>query len=252
MSIADLGEQLSGARIKRMLEINELYVYYGPLCALRRVKISVAEGEVVAVIGANGAGKTTLLNTISGLLEPDRGTIEFMGRDIAGMSGHSIAGLGIIHIPEGRGVFPEMTVLENLEMGAYLFRDRQIIRQTLEQVYSLFPVLEQRRHQKAGTLSGGEQQMLAIGRGLMSRPKLLLLDEPSQGLSPLLVGNLAQIIEGLNKSQGLSILLVEQNVKMALEKADRGYVLQSGEVILQDRATALLENKAVREAYLGV
>lgn len=235
-----------------MLEINELYVYYGPLCALRRVKISVAEGEVVAVIGANGAGKTTLLNTISGLLEPDRGTIQFMGRDIAGMSGHSIAGLGIIHIPEGRGVFPEMTVLENLEMGAYLFRDRQIIRQTLEQVYSLFPVLEQRRHQKAGTLSGGEQQMLAIGRGLMSRPKLLLLDEPSQGLSPLLVGNLAQIIEGLNKSQGLSILLVEQNVKMALEKADRGYVLQSGEVILEDRATALLENKAVREAYLGV
>jgi len=235
-----------------MLEINDLYVYYGPMCALRRIKISVAEGEVVAVIGANGAGKTTLMKTISGLLEPDRGSIEFMGRDIAGMTGHSIANLGIIHIPEGRGVFPEMTVLENLEMGAYIFKDEAVIRQTLEQVYELFPVLENRRRQKAGTLSGGEQQMLAIGRGLMGRPKLLLLDEPSQGLSPLLVKNLAQTIEGLHKDHGLNILLVEQNVKMALELADRGYVLQSGEVILADNASALLENKAVQEAYLGV
>lgn len=235
-----------------MLDISDLYVYYGPLCALRRVKLSVAEGEVVAVIGANGAGKTTLMKTISGLLEPDRGTIEFMGRDISGMPGHSIATLGIIHIPEGRGVFPEMTTLENLEMGAYIYKDHAVIRETLAQVYELFPVLEQRRHQKAGTLSGGEQQMLAIGRGLMGRPKLLLLDEPSQGLSPLLVGNLAQTIEDLHKREGLSILLVEQSVKMALEIADRGYVLQSGEVILEDRASALLENKAVKEAYLGV
>lgn len=235
-----------------MLDISDLYVYYGPLCALRRVKLSVAEGEVVAVIGANGAGKTTLMKTISGLLEPDRGTIEFMGRDISGMPGHSIATLGIIHIPEGRGVFPEMTTLENLEMGAYIYKDHAVIRETLSQVYELFPVLEQRRHQKAGTLSGGEQQMLAIGRGLMGRPKLLLLDEPSQGLSPLLVGNLAQTIEDLHKREGLSILLVEQSVKMALEIADRGYVLQSGEVILEDRASALLENKAVKEAYLGV
>jgi branched-chain amino acid transport system ATP-binding protein len=235
-----------------MLEINDLYVYYGPMAALRRVTISVADGELVAVIGANGAGKTTLLNTISGLLEPDRGTIEFMGRNIAGMPGHSITKLGVVQIPEGRGVFPEMTVLENLEMGAYLFQDREVIRQTLEQVYALFPILEQRRRQMAGNLSGGEQQMLAIGRGLMSRPKLLLLDEPSQGLSPLLVQNLGQTIEGLHKNEGLTILLVEQNVKMALEMADRGYVLQSGEVILEDKASALLENQAVREAYLGV
>jgi branched-chain amino acid transport system ATP-binding protein len=235
-----------------MLEINDLYVYYGPMRALRRVTISVADGELVAVIGANGAGKTTLLNTISGLLEPDRGTIEFMGRNIAGMPGHSITKLGVVQIPEGRGVFPEMTVLENLEMGAYLFQDREVIRQTLEQVYALFPILEERRRQMAGNLSGGEQQMLAIGRGLMSRPKLLLLDEPSQGLSPLLVQNLGQTIEGLHKNEGLTILLVEQNVKMALEMADRGYVLQSGEVTLEDKASALLENQAVREAYLGV
>ena len=251
MGIADPGERLLGTGI-RMLEINDLYVYYGPMCALRRVNISVADGELVAVIGANGAGKTTLLKTISGLLEPDRGTIEFMGRDIAGKPGHSIANLGIIHIPEGRGVFPEMTVVENLEMGAYLFRDEEVIRQTLEQVYALFPILEERGRQKAGNLSGGEQQMLAIGRGLMSRPKLLLLDEPSQGLSPLLVQSLGQTIEGLHRGRGLTILLVEQNVKMALEMADRGYVLQSGEVILADKADALSANKAVREAYLGV
>lgn len=235
-----------------MLEINDLYVYYGPMAALKRVSISVAEGELITVIGANGAGKTTLLNTISGLLESDRGTIEFMGRNITGMSAHSITKLGIIQIPEGRGVFPEMTVLENLEMGAYLFQDRKAIRQTLEQVYSLFPILEQRRRQMAGTLSGGEQQMLAIGRGLMSRPKLLLLDEPSQGLSPLLVQSLGKTIEGLHKNEGLTVLLVEQNVQMALEMADRGYVLQSGEVILEDKASALLDNQAVKEAYLGV
>jgi branched-chain amino acid transport system ATP-binding protein len=235
-----------------MLEINDLYVYYGPMSALKRVSISVAEGELVTVIGANGAGKTTLMNTISGLLESDRGTIEFMGRDITGMPAHSITRLGIIQIPEGRGVFPEMTVLENLEMGAYLFRDRKVIRQTLEQVYSLFPILEQRGRQMAGTLSGGEQQMLAIGRGLMSRPKLLLLDEPSQGLSPLLVQSLGKTIEGLHKDGGLTILLVEQNVRMALEMADRGYVLQSGEVILEDKASALLDTKAIKEAYLGV
>jgi len=235
-----------------MLEINDLYVYYGPMAALKRVSISVAEGELVTVIGANGAGKTTLLNTISGLLESDRGIIEFMGRNITGMSAHSITKLGIIQIPEGRGVFPEMTVLENLEMGAYLFQDRKAIRQTLEQVYSLFPILEQRRRQMAGTLSGGEQQMLAIGRGLMSRPKLLLLDEPSQGLSPLLVQSLGKTIEGLHKNEGLTVLLVEQNVQMALEMADRGYVLQSGEVILEDKASALLDNQAVKEAYLGV
>lgn len=236
----------------RMLEINDLYVYYGPMSALKRVSISVAEGEMVAVIGANGAGKTTLMNTISGLLESDRGSIEFMGRNITGMSAHSITKLGIIQIPEGRGVFPEMTVLENLEMGAYLFHDRKVIRQTLEQVYSLFPILEQRRRQLAGTLSGGEQQMLAIGRGLMGRPKLLLLDEPSQGLSPLLVQGLGRTLEDLHKNEGLTVLLVEQNVHMALEIADRGYVLQNGEVILEDKASALLENQAVKEAYLGV
>lgn len=236
----------------RMLEINGLYVYYGPMSALKRVSISVAEGELVAVIGANGAGKTTLMNTISGLLEPERGTIEFMGRDIAGRPAHSITKLGIIQIPEGRGVFPEMTVLENLEMGAYLFHDRKVIRQTLEQVYSLFPILERRRTQMAGTLSGGEQQMLAIGRGLMGRPKLLLLDEPSQGLSPLLVQGLGRTLEDLHKNEGLTVLLVEQNVHMALEIADRGYVLQNGEVILEDKASALLENQAVKEAYLGV
>lgn len=234
-----------------MLEINDLYVYYGPLLALRRISLTVTSGELVAVIGANGAGKTTLLNTICGLLEPDRGTIKFLGHEIAGLSGHSVARLGIAQVPEGRGIFPEMTVLENLEMGAYLLPDRKIVRQTLEEVYSLFPILQQRQRQRAGTLSGGEQQMLAIGRSLMSRPKLLLLDEPSQGLSPLLVKNLSRTIQDLRKEQGLTMMLVEQNVKMALEIADRGYVLQSGEIILADKASALLENNRVREAYLG-
>jgi len=235
-----------------MLEINDLHVYYGQSPALKGISISVAEGELVTIIGANGAGKTTLMNTISGLLKPRQGSIRFIGRSIAGMPAHSVARLGIIQVPEGRRVFPELTVLENLEMGAYLCRDGKVIRQRLEQAYSLFPILEERRSQLAGTLSGGEQQMLAIGRSLMSEPKLLLLDEPSQGLAPRLVRNLGETINDIHKSVGLTILLVEQNARMALEMADRGYVLQTGEVILQDRASALLANQAVKEAYLGV
>ncbi len=235
-----------------MLEIKDLHVYYGQSPALKGISISVAEGELVTIIGANGAGKTTLMNTISGLLKPRQGSIGFIGRSIAGMPAYSIARLGIIQVPEGRRVFPELSVLENLEMGAYLCRDRKIIHQRLEQVYSLFPILGERRSQLAGTLSGGEQQMLAIGRSLMSEPKLLLLDEPSQGLAPLLVKNLGETIKDIHKSVGLTTLLVEQNARMALEMADRGYVLQTGEVILEDRASALLANQAVKEAYLGV
>ncbi|MFA4836516.1 MAG: ABC transporter ATP-binding protein [Dehalococcoidia bacterium] len=235
-----------------MLKIENLQVCYGPVAALKGVSLEVGDGELVAVIGANGAGKSTLLRTISGLHKPRRGKIEFMGKSIGGMPAHRIASFGVVQVPEGRGVFPEMTTLENLEMGAYLCRSKNVIKERLEKVYSLFPRLKERRGQLSGTLSGGEQQMLAVGRGLMADPKMLLFDEPSQGLSPLLVEHLADAISVIHKEHSYTVLLVEQNARMALEIADRGYVLQLGEVVMGDSAANLLENKSVKEAYLGI
>lgn len=235
-----------------MLKIDNLQFYYGPVPALKGISLEVEDGEIVAVIGANGAGKSTLMRTISGLHKPRRGDIVFMGKSIAGKPAHKIVALGIVQVPEGRGVFPEMTILENLEMGAYLLRDKASFKECLAEVYTLFPRLGERKGQLAGTLSGGEQQMLAVGRGLMAKPKMLLLDEPSQGLSPLLVEHLAEAISTIHREHSITILLVEQNARMALEIADRGYVLQLGEVVLQDSAASLLENKLVKEAYLGI
>jgi branched-chain amino acid transport system ATP-binding protein len=235
-----------------LLKVEDLRVNYGPIPALRGVSLRVEEGELVAVIGANGAGKTTLLHTISGLLKPRGGRVEFEGQSLRGKPAHKIVEAGVIHVPEGRRIFSEMTTLENLEMGAYLRRNRGTFKERLERVFTLFPRLAERKKQLAGTLSGGEQQMLAVGRGLMANPKMLLLDEPSQGLSPLLVENLSDAISDIHKEHSLTILLVEQNAEMALEIADRGYVLQVGEVVLEDKAINLLENKSVKEAYLGV
>lgn len=235
-----------------MLNIENLYFSYGPVPALKGVTINVESGELVAVIGANGAGKSTLMRTISGLHKPRRGDIEFEGKSISGKPAHKIVGLGVVQIPEGRGVFPEMTVLENLEMGAYLLRGKANINNQLDRVYTLFPRLQERKGQIAGTLSGGEQQMLAIGRGLMANPKVLLLDEPTQGLSPLLIEHLAEAIRTIHREDGITMLLVEQNARMALDIADRGYVLQLGEVVMADTATNLLNNKSVKEAYLGI
>ncbi len=235
-----------------MLRIENLQAYYGPVCALKSVSLEVKSGELVTVIGANGAGKSTLMRTISGLMKPRRGTIDFDGEPLAGVPAHKIVKKGVIQVPEGRGIFPEMTCLENLEMGAYLVRDKGLINERLQQVYDLFPRLLERKSQFAGTLSGGEQQMLAVGRGLMAGPKMLLLDEPTQGLAPLLVENLAEAITKIHKENSLPILLVEQNASMALEIADRGYVLQLGEVVLEGTAKALMENQSVKEAYLGI
>jgi branched-chain amino acid transport system ATP-binding protein len=235
-----------------MLEVKNLQVYYRLSPALRGVSINIEEGELVVVIGANGAGKSTLIRTISGLHRPRRGSITFMGQIISRQSAHKIVSLGVVQVPEGRGVFPDMTTLENLEMGAYLCRHKKLIRERLEGVYSIFPVLKDRKNQLAGTLSGGEQQMLAVGRGLMGGPKLLLLDEPSQGLAPLLVEHLADTIAALHKEHAMTILLVEQNARMALGIADRGYVLQTGQVVLEGKAADLLANEMVKQAYLGV
>lgn len=235
-----------------MLEVKNLQVYYRLSPALRGVSLKVEEGELVVVIGANGAGKSTLIRTISGLHKPRRGSVAFMGTTISLQPPHKIVDMGVIQVPEGRGVFPDMTTLENLEMGAYLCRDRKVIRERLEKAYSIFPLLKDRKNQLAGTLSGGEQQMLAVGRGLMAGPKLLLLDEPSQGLSPLLVEHLADTINTLHKEYSMTILLVEQNARMALDIADRGYVLQIGQVVLEGTASELLANESVKSAYLGV
>ncbi len=235
-----------------MFRIENLQAYYGPVCALKSVSLEVKSGELVTVIGANGAGKSTLMRTISGLMKPRRGTIDFDGEPLAGVTAHKIVKKGVIQVPEGRGIFPEMTCLENLEMGAYLVRDKSLINERLQQVYDLFPRLLERKSQIGGTLSGGEQQMLAVGRGLMAGPKMLLLDEPTQGLAPLLVENLAEAITKIHKENSLPILLVEQNASMALEIADRGYVLQLGEVVLEGTAKALMENQSVKEAYLGI
>ena len=234
-----------------MLEVSNLEVNYGLIKAIKGVSFELNEGEIVALIGANGAGKTTILQTISGMLNPAAGEIFFEGNKINKIPGHKIVTMGMAHVPEGRRVFANLSVYENLKMGAYTIKDKKQIEKTLEMIYEHFPRLAERRNQAAGTLSGGEQQMLAMGRALMSEPKLILMDEPSMGLSPLLVKEVFKII-AYCKEQGISVLLVEQNAKMALGIADRAYVLETGNITLSGKASDLLENDEVKKAYLGV
>ena len=234
----------------QILEIDDIHTYYGSIQALKGISLTVREGEVVTLLGANGAGKTTTLRSINGLNRPRQGKIIFQGNDITGTPAHEIVQQGIAQSPEGRRLFPRMTVTENLEMGAFQRKDRAEIRQDMDRVFELFPRLQERRSQKAGTMSGGEQQMCAIGRALMARPKLLLLDEPSLGLAPIFVERIFDIIRQINE-QGTSILLVEQNALMALDAADRGYVLETGHIVLADNAAALKTNEQVRKTYLG-
>jgi branched-chain amino acid transport system ATP-binding protein len=235
---------------KVILKLDDVHTYYGTIQALKGISIEVHEGEIVTLIGANGAGKSTTLRSINGLNHPREGTIAFQGTDITDTAPHEIVRMGISQSPEGRHVFPRMSVLENLEMGAYQRENRSEISQDLDRVYTLFPRLQERRTQKAGTLSGGEQQMLAMGRALMARPKLLLLDEPSMGLAPIFVEKIFEIIREIN-DQGTPILLVEQNALMALDTADRGYVLETGKIALADDAKSLRQNEQVRKTYLG-
>jgi branched-chain amino acid transport system ATP-binding protein len=233
-----------------MLQVEDLHVYYGAIHALKGISFHLEKGEIVALIGGNGAGKSTSLNTISGLLRPRVGSVVFQGENLTTVPPQNIVRRRVIQLPEGRRIFPKLTVQENLEMGAYIFEDKAQIAEDMESVMKRFPRLRERRKQLGGTLSGGEQQMLAIARGLMGRPDLLLLDEPSMGLSPILVEQIFEIIREINE-QGVSILLVEQNAQMALSIADRGYVLETGRVTLEGSAQELLENPQVIEAYLG-
>ncbi len=233
-----------------MLDLTDVHTYYGNIRALRGLSLSVERGEIVTLIGANGAGKTTTLRTILGLVRPRRGSVSFNGTRLDAMSTDRIVRLGIAQSPEGRHIFPRMSVLENLELGAFVRSDRDGIAPDLERVFALFPRLRERVTQKGGTLSGGEQQMLAISRALMARPGLLLLDEPSMGLSPILVETIFRIIQDINR-QGTTILLVEQNARMALRVAHRGYVIQTGRIVLHDAAAALLRSDLVRKTYLG-
>jgi len=233
-----------------LLELHNVHTYYGNIHALKGISVTVDKGEIVTLIGSNGAGKTTTLKTISGVLQPKEGTITLDGRRIDHAPAHHIVEKGICQAPEGRRIFPRLTTLENLEMGAFHRSDKSGIQQDMERVFTLFPRLKERQSQPGGTLSGGEQQMLAIGRALMSRPSILLLDEPSMGLSPVLVETIFQIIQDIH-AQGTTILLVEQNALMALQVASRGYVLQTGRIVLHDSAENLSENEMVRKAYLG-
>jgi len=233
-----------------MLQARDLHVHYGSIRALKGISLEVREGEMVALIGANGAGKTTLLNTLSGFNRPKKGEILFRGREIRGLSPHEIVGRGIVQVPEGRSILTQMTVMENLEMGAYIRKNRAEIKRDLDKILGKFPRLQERRSQLGGTLSGGEQQMLAIGRALMGRPQILLLDEPSMGLSPLLVREVFAIIREI-KAAGTTLLLVEQNARMALREADRGYVLENGSIVFQESAAEQLKSPLVQEAYLG-
>ena len=234
----------------RILEVEDVHTYYGAIHALKGISLDVREGEIVTLIGANGAGKSTTLRSINGLNHPREGRIRFQGRDITEDPPHDIVKRGISQSPEGRKLFPRMTVRENLEMGAFQRADRGNLREDMERVYTLFPRLAERRHQRAGTLSGGEQQMCAIGRALMARPKLLLLDEPSMGLAPIFVEKIFEIVREIN-AQGTPILLVEQNALMALDTANRGYVMETGRIALADDAKALRTNQQVRKTYLG-
>jgi branched-chain amino acid transport system ATP-binding protein len=233
-----------------MLELDRVETYYGTIQALKGISIDVRDGEIVTLIGANGAGKSTTLRSINGLNHPRRGTIRFLGQDISRTPAHEIVRRGVSQSPEGRKLFPRMSVVENLEMGAFQRHDRSDIKEDMDRVFTLFPRLAERRGQRAGTMSGGEQQMLAIGRALMARPKLLMLDEPSMGLAPIFVDRVFQTIVEINK-QGTTILLVEQNALVALEVADRGYVLQTGTVALAGTAQSLREDEGVRKTYLG-
>ena len=233
-----------------MLKIDNIHVYYGAIHALKGVSLEVHKGEIVTLIGANGAGKSTTLRTVSGLLAPKSGSISFLGENIAGMPAHEIVKHGISQVPEGRRIFAEMSVQENLEMGAFTRKDKAGVEKDFEIVYNRFPRLKERRRQQAGTLSGGEQQMLAMGRALMSRPKLLLLDEPSMGLAPLLIKEIFSIIEDINR-EGTTVLLVEQNANMALSIAHRAYVMETGRITLQGAAKELAASEDVRKAYLG-
>jgi branched-chain amino acid transport system ATP-binding protein len=233
-----------------ILEVSDVHSYYGNIHALNGISLSVEKGEIVTLIGGNGAGKTTTLRSIVGLITPRQGRIVLDGEDLAGKKPHEIAAKGVAMVPEGRGIFARLTVNENLDMGAYTRRDRSGIQQDLERVFTTFPRLKERRTQVGGTLSGGEQQMLAIGRALMARPRLILLDEPSMGLAPLLVESIFETIKTINQ-EGTTVLLVEQNALMALTIASRGYVVQTGQIVLQDDAAKLRENEMVRKAYLG-
>lgn len=233
-----------------MLEVRDLEVYYGVIQAIKGISFDVNQGEIVALIGANGAGKTTTLHTITGLLAPKAGMISYEGTDITKLPGYKLVGMGIAHVPEGRRVFATLTVLQNLKMGAYTRKDKNEIESTLEMIYQRFPRLKERKNQLAGTLSGGEQQMLAMGRALMSHPRLIVLDEPSMGLSPIYVNEIFDIIQKIN-SDGTTVLLVEQNAKKALSIADKAYVLETGTVVLDGDAKELMNNDRVKKAYLS-
>ena len=233
-----------------MLEVRDLQVYYGMIHAIKGISFDVNQGEVIALIGANGAGKTTTLHTITGLLAPKSGSVLFEGKDITKVPAHKIVSMGMAHVPEGRRVFAELSVYENLKMGAYTRKDKKEIEESLANVYKRFPRLEERKNQMAGTLSGGEQQMLAMGRALMSKPKIILMDEPSMGLSPIFVNDIFDIIRAVSES-GTTVLLVEQNAKKALSISDRAYVLETGTITMSGKAKDLLEDEAVKKAYLG-
>lgn len=233
-----------------MLEINDIEVFYGMIQAIKGISFQVNEGEVIALIGANGAGKTTILHTITGLLSPKKGSVMFEGKDITKIPAHKIVSMGMAHVPEGRRVFSQLSVYQNLKLGAYTCKDKHKIEETLQVVYKRFPRLEERKNQVAGTLSGGEQQMLAMGRALMSQPKIILMDEPSMGLSPIFVNEIFDIIKEVSNS-GTTVLLVEQNAKKALSIADRAYVLETGKIVLDGNANDLLNDESIKKAYLG-
>lgn len=233
-----------------MLEVTDLEVYYGVIRALKGISFTVEEGDVIALIGANGAGKTTTLHTLTGLIPAKSGKILFEGKDITRVPGHKLVSMGIAHVPEGRRVFAQMSILQNLKMGAYTRKDKQEIEKTIEKIYKRFPRLEERKHQPAGTLSGGEQQMLAMGRALMSHPKLILMDEPSMGLSPIYVNEIFDIIKEISED-GATVLLVEQNAKKALSIANKAYVLETGSIVISGDAKELMNDDAVKKAYLS-
>lgn len=235
-----------------LLKVSNIEAYYGPIMAIRGISLEVNQGDIVTILGANGAGKSTILKTISGVIDPEKGSIEFMGQRIDRMEPHHVVRLGISHVPEGREIFPDLTVKENLIMGSYLRRDRDGIKDDLQKVFTYFPVLLERQSQMAGSLSGGEQQMLAISRALMGKPKLLLMDEPSLGLSPILVKEIFGIIKRINEEQRTTILLVEQNARMALSLAHYGYILEVGRIVLANNCKELMENEDIKEFYLGI
>ncbi|MBU1249321.1 MAG: ABC transporter ATP-binding protein [Proteobacteria bacterium] len=234
-----------------ILELTDVQAHYGRIQALKGITLNLEKGEIVSIIGANGAGKSTTLMTICGIIKASAGTVRYKGQVINDMSPDKLPGLGLCQVPEGRRIFPRLTVEENLDMGAFHRKDKAEIKRDVEMVFDLFPILRQRRHQAGGSMSGGEQQMLAMARALMTRPEVLLLDEPSLGLAPIIVAHLFEIIKDINKEKGVSILLVEQNANIALNTANRGYVLETGHVVMQDEAQTLLNNPDIRKAYLG-